>query len=304
MKSGDAITIESDEELNPFDEVKPFLFSCIPLLAIFFVKFTSQHFNDGLILLGLNLVAMRLNKSVMRQVQLKQNFSTFKCIRISLFALGSIGATFIAFREQQIWKSLFLYQLGQASYGMGLIWLVIYVDTILKLFAVSIKATVTLLSPKIFDFYRRGCLFSLIEYCSNSIRFFVPGVQLVPYIMSVVDPDSIRELYFTYLVFFIFIGLKAYFSIAELRKAANPAKQFLSPPEFGEKENKTISCDLSQKTITGSVITLSHRLGKVSYCESDLLHWMASYRSCPETGVIHSTLNFGSGQTRMNINLF
>ena len=99
--------------------------------------------------------------------------------------------------------------------------------------------------------------------------------------MSVVDPDSIRELYFTYLgmsqkliiqsfsydlivrdasstfvwyfeilkVFFIFIGLKAYFSIAELRKAANPAKQFLSPPEFGEKENKTISCDLSQKVI-------------------------------------------------------
>ena len=51
--------------------MKPFLFSCIPLLAIFFVKFTSQHFNDGLILLGLNLVAMRLNKSVMRQVQLK-----------------------------------------------------------------------------------------------------------------------------------------------------------------------------------------------------------------------------------------
>ena len=71
MKSGDAITIEGDEEVNPLDEVKPFLYSCIPLLAIFFVKFTSQHFNDGLILLGLNLVAMRLNKALLRQVQLK-----------------------------------------------------------------------------------------------------------------------------------------------------------------------------------------------------------------------------------------
>ena len=58
------------------------------------------------------------------------------------------------------------------------------------------------------------------------------------------------------------------------------------------------------QTITGPCLTLSHRLGKVSYSESDLLHWMASYRSCPESGVIHSTLNFGSGQTRMNINLF
>lgn len=116
--------------------------------------------------------------------------------------------------------------------------------------------------------------------------------------MSVVDQNSIRELYFTYLgmsqnrivfnkkkiklfknntensgrsfyfqwqmnclqhwffpnyetfkVFFIFIGLKAYFSISELRKAAHPAKQFLSPPEFGEKDNKTISCDLSQKVV-------------------------------------------------------
>ena len=75
-------------------------------------------------------------------------------------------------------------------------------------------------------------------------------IQSFSYDLIVRDASSTFVWYFEILkVFFIFIGLKAYFSIAELRKAANPAKQFLSPPEFGEKENKTISCDLSQKVI-------------------------------------------------------
>lgn len=55
---------------------------------------------------------------------------------------------------------------------------------------------------------------------------------------------------------------------------------------------------------TGEVITLATRHGSNSYFASDVLHWMASYGTCPETGVIHSPLQHGNGHTRMNINLF
>ena len=38
MKSGDAINIDSDDEPNPFEGLKPFLYSCLPLIILFIVK--------------------------------------------------------------------------------------------------------------------------------------------------------------------------------------------------------------------------------------------------------------------------
>jgi hypothetical protein len=67
MKSGDVINIDPDEEVNPLDSVKPFLLSCLPLILLFIIKFTTTHFNDGLILIGLNLVGLKLNSSLLRQ---------------------------------------------------------------------------------------------------------------------------------------------------------------------------------------------------------------------------------------------
>ena len=39
MKSkGEAISIDTDDEPNPFDGLKPFLYSCLPLIILFIVK--------------------------------------------------------------------------------------------------------------------------------------------------------------------------------------------------------------------------------------------------------------------------
>merc|ERR1712228_468309 len=116
--------------------------------------------------------------------------------------------------------------------------------------------------------------------------------------------DSIRELYFGYLVFFLFIGFKLYISVKEFRKMLGPIHHMMQPPQFGDRETKQVSCDLSQKVVTAPVVTLTNRHGTTSYCEDDLLHWMASYGTCPETGVIHCMLAYGDGRTRMAINLF
>ena len=78
----------------------------------------------------------------------------------------------------------------------------------------------------------------------------------------------------------------------------------MEPPQFGDRETKLVKCDLSQKVVTGPSISLTNRHGIKSYCEEDLLHWMASYGTCPETGIVHCMLANGDGRTRMAINLF
>lgn len=303
MKSGDVINIDAEEEVNPLDGIKPFLYSCLPLIALFVFKFTFQHFNDGLILLGLNLVALKLNSSAVRQVQLKNSSNLGKCVYLACVGGSSVLFALHTFTELGAWRCLFAVPISSGEYGLSL-WLVIFTDSLLKLVAVTLKLLIIPLSPKLCDFYRRGCLFSCVEFVSRSVRYFGPGMQLCPYILSVIDPDSMREMYFSYLLLAFFLSLKFYFAIREAKKIKTPLELFFARPNFGQAENKTFSCDLSQKVVSGPCITLTTRQGSKSYSEQDLLHWMASFGTCPETGVIHSPLAFGDGRTSMNVNLF
>jgi len=304
MKSGDVINIDTDDDVNPFDGIKPTLLSCLPLLLLCLFKFTFQHFNDGLLLVGLNLVALKLNSSLVRQVQLKQLRSLKKCFYLSFLSLISVIFSFWTFGHLDIWKCLYMIPLSSGQYGLGVIWLVIFTDSAIKLLAISLKFIIIPLSPRIVGFYKRGCLFAIVEYLFSGFRYLIPGMQLIPYILSAEDEDSLRELYFNYLAIFVFMLLKLYLSYGEFRKVLGPFHLLNNEPKFGIREKKTVSCDLSQKVVSGDVITFNNRNGSKSYNEEDLLHWMASYGTCPDNGVIHSPLTFGNGQTRMNVNLF
>ena len=136
------------------------LFSEKGLTLILKIQSIFQHFTYGLILIGLNLLAVRLNSFVIRQVQLKRQISYVKCF----YTIGLILALYsllINLFTQIDPVDPYLSQLltgrprpeGNLSW---LVWLVIFGDTVMKLIAIGIKCIILITSSKL------GCLFKRV----------------------------------------------------------------------------------------------------------------------------------------------
>lgn len=293
-----------DVEMDPLSGLKPFLLSTIPIIVLFFIKFSSRHIQDGLIILGLLLTAMKLNSAVVRQVQLKRKLSKFKAIRISVICVGTVVFLSNVLDEPTSMKRIFTFQsIVNSMDGMSAVWSVLYADGIVKLLSVGLKALIVALSPTPLSFFKRGCLLSIAELVSSAVRAFIPGMQLCPYIFS--NADSIVSLYLNYFVFAVFIVFKLYQTITHLRKLVFPISMMRRQPDIGTRVNvNQAQCDFSQKNLTGEAIELRNSNGKQYYLEEDFYHWMATYGVCPETGYKLCPLVGGNGHTSMKIILY
>jgi len=104
--SGDA-RIDFEDEVTPGKNIiKGTAKTLIPCVVLFLTKFIFQHFNYGLILIGLNLFCVRLDNFVIRQVQLKRKFNSYKCVYTAVAATCVGLLSFHAFRDYKLWEPL------------------------------------------------------------------------------------------------------------------------------------------------------------------------------------------------------
>ena len=122
-------------------------------------KFIFQHFNYGLILLGLNLFAVRINQFIVRQIQLKRDFNSLKCCYTIILIACTLGLSFHAFSSFKIWRVLIGQPITNSDQDgfSWMVWLVLYADTVLKLASMGLK----LISIQTTVFM---CLFKRVSY--------------------------------------------------------------------------------------------------------------------------------------------
>ena len=104
-------------------------------------KFIFQHFNYGLILLGLNLFAVRINQFIVRQIQLKRDFNSLKCCYTIILIACTLALSFHAFSSFKIWRVLIGQPITNSDQDgfSWMVWLVLYADTVLKLASMGLK---------------------------------------------------------------------------------------------------------------------------------------------------------------------
>jgi len=295
MPSGDA-RIDFEEEVSPGkDTLQSLVKTVIPFLLLVFTKTVFQHFTFGLVLIGLNLLAVRLNNFVIRQVQLKRAISLPKCVYtvtllLSLYVL--LIQLFAKIDSEDPYLTRILTgrprTIGHLSW---LVWLVIFADTIMKLLAIGVKCIVLIVARGCL--FRRGCMLSLVELLSK-VQRQLAGCQLVPFILSVNDIEhpTISESYMGYLLLFTFIGFKLFILYGMLAELKAVSSLLLRTPNFNHLiESNAENCDLTVKV-------------DVTCRDDDLLHWMATYGTDPTTGHRIVRLPGGDGRTSMNINIF
>lgn len=300
---GDA-HIEFTEEVTPDKgSLNKLAKTFIPFVLLFLTKFIFQHFNYGLILLGLNLLAVRVNQFITRQIQLKRNFSPWKCTYTVVLITSITLMSFNSFAEFEIWRVLVGKPItdSKADSFSWMVWLVLYADTILKLITMSVKL-VSIQFGIFMCLFKRGCLLSVIELLSSIYRHLA-GFQLIPFIMAS-ENNSSSELYLSYLLLAAFFLVKLFAVYGIFKQLKGVCLLFLRIPKFGIKSRETISCDLSQKTECLDIIKITNHNGEIGYCEDDFLHYLVTFGSDPDTG--HPMLNVpgGDGRTNLMVNIF
>lgn len=303
MPSGGDARIEFEEEVTPGkDLIKGTAKTFIPFIVLFLTKFIFQHFNYGLILIGLNLFCSRLDSFVIRQVQLKRKLNIFKCFYSSIIATLAALLSFHSFKDYKIWKVLIGYSIADSKDSLSwMVWLVIYGDTIIKLFALAAKC---ILIPfgHFCCLFKRGCILSLVESMFKVYRH-ICGFQLIPFILST-ENESISESYVGYLLLAFFFGFKLFMIYGIFKNMSRIFWFSIFTPQFGPKSKENIECDLSHQTGQIDCITLSTSNGDIPYREEDLLHWMATFGLDPTTGNQIIQIPNGDGKTDMTVNFF
>jgi len=295
MPSGDA-RIDFEEEVSPGkDTLQSLVKTVIPFLLLVLTKTVFQHFTFGLVLIGLNLLAVRLNNFVIRQVQLKRAISLPKCAYTVALLLGLYVLLIQLFAkidsEDPYLTRILTGRPRTIGHLSWLVWLVIFADTTMKLLAIAVKCIVLILSRGCL--FKRGCILSLVELLSK-VQRQLAGCQLVPFILSVNDIEhpTISESYMGYLLLFTFIGFKLFILYGMLAELKAVSSLLLRTPNFNHLiESNAENCDLTVKV-------------DVTCRDDDLLHWMATYGTDPTTGHRIVRLPGGDGRTSMNINIF
>lgn len=296
MPSGDA-RIDFEEEVSPGKGTfQSLIKTIVPFLILVLTKSIFQHFIYGLILIGLNLLAIRLNSFIIRQVQLKRQVSYVKCfytIGLILALYSLLINLFSRIDPVDPYLSLLLTGRPRADGNLSwLVWLVIFGDTVIKLLAIGIKCIILITSSKLGCLFKRGCLLSLAELSSKAHRQLA-GCQLVPFILAVNDKNNptISESYMGYLLLFTFIGFKLFVLYGIVGEMKQVTMLIIHTPSFNHLIDSDNNCDLTVKV-------------EVTCRDDDLLHWMSTYGTHPGTGHPIIKLPGGDGHTSMSINIF
>jgi len=297
MPSGGDARIDFEEEAGPGKgTLQTLIKTVVPFLALVLTKSIFQHFTFGLILIGLNLLAVRLNHFVIRQVQLKRHISPLKCI-YTIGLIVMLYSLLVSLFNEVDKADPYLTRLmtgrprqeGDLSW---LVWLVIFGDTTMKIFAIGVKCIILVASSKFACLFKRGCLLSLVELGSKAHRQLA-GCQLVPFILAVNDKErpTVAESYMGYLLLFTFIGFKLFMLYGIMGEVKQVTLLMLHTPSFAHLTDTDNNCDLTVKM-------------EVTARDDDLLHWMATYGTHPATGHPIIRLPGGDGRTAMGVNIF
>jgi len=301
--SGDA-HIDFTEEVTPDKgSLNKLAKTFIPFILLFLTKFIFQHFNYGLILLGLNLFAIRINQFIVRQIQLKGDFSGLKCCYTIILITCTLGLSFHAFSDFKIWRVLIGQPITNSEQDgfSWMVWLVLYADTVLKLIAMAFKL-ISIQMGVFICLFKRGCILSIIELVSSTYRH-VAGFQLIPFIMAYSN-ESVSEIYLCYLLLVVFLSIKLFAVYGIIKQIKSVVYLLLNTPNFGVKSRETIGCDLSQKTECMNVITLTNKNGNIGYGEEEFLHYLVTYGSDPDSGLPMINVPGGDGRTNLMVNIF
>jgi len=163
--------------------------SSLPFFVILIAKIFHQHLLGFFIVLGFVTTLHWSNKTLVRQVELKDKKENIKLVLLVLFLFLNVAVFFFIFKEYKLYNCLiFLSPAVPKMDTWNLIWIVVCSDTIIKFIVISFKAFVTLMPYKIIPLRKRGNYYSVIETIALFYRSLTP---IYPWVLFLMYSDPI-----------------------------------------------------------------------------------------------------------------
>lgn len=166
--------------------------SSLPFFVILVAKIFHQHLLGFFVVFGFMITLQWSNKTLVKQVELKDKKENYKLILLIVFLMLNVGIFFLIFKEYQLENCLiFLSTNIHKMDTWNLIWIVVCSDTIIKFFVISFKAFITLLPFNIVALRKRGNYYSTIETFALFYRCLTP---IHPWILFIIHSEANLQL--------------------------------------------------------------------------------------------------------------
>jgi len=163
--------------------------SSLPFFVILVAKIFHQHLLGFFIVLGFVTTLHWSNKTLVRQVELKDKKDNLKLILLILFLILNVAVFFFIFKEYKLYNCLiFLSPTVPKMDTWNLIWIVVCSDTIIKFIVIILKALVTLMPYSLVPLRKRGNYYSVVETFALFYRSLTPVYPWILFLMYT-DPS-------------------------------------------------------------------------------------------------------------------
>jgi hypothetical protein len=182
-------TTPPEQQPNFFLFLIQALQSSLPFFVILVAKIFHQHLLGFFIVLGFVTTLHWSNKTLVRQVELKDKKDNLKLILLILFLILNVAVFFFIFKEYKLYNCLiFLSPTVPKMDTWNLIWIVVCSDTIIKFIVIILKAIVTLMPYSLVPLRKRGNYYSVVETFALFYRSLTPVYPWILFLMYT-DPS-------------------------------------------------------------------------------------------------------------------
>lgn len=294
------------EELHPpetNDSVKWFEENML-LILVLIVRFSWMHRLGLVVLLGMLATYIHGNRSLKREISLKDRRSKLFLCWIMLFLSANIYFVYYVFREQQLENCLHFSAPFLPLDLWNVLWCICVTDFIIRFGVMVMKALVAATFTRILPTKRKGKYYMFLEYASQMYRSLIPAPLWFRYLSNYYQTGRLFAVFIT-AIYLMIKGSQVYGRMKQLYKASIA---FSIDPNYGcnpsREEMMSVegTCPICQEEMNDAIML---KACNHIFCETCIQLWFDRERTCPLCrSVIASDPKWRDGSTEGFVMLF
>ncbi|XP_065197405.1 RING finger and transmembrane domain-containing protein 2-like [Sycon ciliatum] len=300
QESADTDDIGGGSSLQPilkwFEKGLPF---CLLLGA----RLLWEYRLGMLVLAGLLVTYLHANRTIKRQVELKDRRSLPVLTLTMAFLVGNLVSIYYVFYPQRLQYCFYLHPSRLNHSLTNSVWTVVINDFAIKFVVMALKCCVAMLHTAIIPYRRKGKYYLLLENLSHSYRTLIP----IPVWVCYFADRHTTGLAFCIVSIIAYVIIKCLALMRKARRLHDASKVFFKDRRYGCRPSGDAlaqagsSCPICQEDLKEPTMLPCRHI----FCDDCVSMWFDRERTCPLCrALVADDPQWRDGATSISVHIF